>query len=137
MKIRPYIESDHAAVIALWRESFNYDSPHNNPALSIRNKLAFQPGLFFIATVDGHLAGTIMAGYDGHRGWIYSLAVAPRLRRQGIATALMRHAESALAALGCPKINLQVLPSNAAVVSFYRKLGYTVEERVSMGRIMA
>ena len=76
-----------------------------------------------------------MAGYDGHRGWIYSLAVAPRFRRRGIATALVHHVEQALAARDCPKINLQILPSNSAVIAFYHKLGYTLEDRISMGKI--
>ena len=77
-----------------------------------------------------------MGGYDGHRGWIYSLAVAPRFRRRGIGTALVRHVEKALLGRGCPKINLQVLPSNSDVVAFYRKLGYKVEERISIGRVL-
>ena len=76
-----------------------------------------------------------MAGYDGHRGWIYSLAVAPDLRGRGVGRALMAHAEAALAALGCPKINLQVVGANAEVVGFYRALGYSVEDRVSLGKI--
>jgi ribosomal protein S18 acetylase RimI-like enzyme len=78
-----------------------------------------------------------MGGYDGHRGWIYSLAVSPPARRRGIGTALMRHAERELAARGCPKVNLQVLASNSGTVEFYKKLGYVVEERVSMGRLLA
>lgn len=136
MEIRPYIESDEQAVVALWREVFGYKEARNDPATSIRRKLAVQRELFFVAQVEGELAGTIMAGYDGHRGWIYSLAVAPRFRRHGLGTALMRHAEKALIDRGCPKINLQVMPTNAAVVAFYQKLGYNVEERVSMGKTM-
>jgi ribosomal protein S18 acetylase RimI-like enzyme len=77
-----------------------------------------------------------MGGYDGHRGWVYSLAVRPDLRRRGVGTALMRHVERALADLGCPKVNLQVLASNAATVAFYRGLGYDVEERLSMGKVL-
>jgi ribosomal protein S18 acetylase RimI-like enzyme len=75
-----------------------------------------------------------MAGYDGHRGWLYRVAVHPRHQRHGLGAALVRHAEAELIALGCPKINLQVLAGNAAVVAFYEKLGYRVEERVSMGK---
>ena len=136
MEIRPYIESDQEAVAALWREVFGYTEPRNDPATSIRRKLAVQRELFFVAQVEGELAGTIMSGYDGHRGWIYSLAVAPRFRRHGLGTALMRHAEKALTDRGCPKINLQVMPTNTAVVAFYQKLGYNVEERVSMGKVV-
>jgi ribosomal protein S18 acetylase RimI-like enzyme len=75
-----------------------------------------------------------MGGYDGHRGWIYSVAVLPQYQRRGIGTALIRHLESTLTALGCLKVNLQVRSTNAAVIAFYKRLGYTVEERVSMGK---
>jgi ribosomal protein S18 acetylase RimI-like enzyme len=67
---------------------------------------------------------------------IPSLAVEPEVRRRGIGTALMRPVERALAGRGCPKVNLQVLASNAATVAFYEKLGYSVEERVSMGKLL-
>ena len=93
--------------------------------------------LFYVADVDATVIGTVMGGYDGHRGWIYSLAVSPDRRRQGVATALMTHREQALAHRGCPKINLQMLASNQGVVAFYKNLGYKVEERVSMGKRMA
>jgi ribosomal protein S18 acetylase RimI-like enzyme len=78
-----------------------------------------------------------MGGYDGHRGWVYSLAVSPPARRRGVGTALMAHLERELAARGCPKVNLQVLASNAGTVRFYEKVGYAVEERVSMGKLLA
>jgi ribosomal protein S18 acetylase RimI-like enzyme len=75
-----------------------------------------------------------MAGYDGHRGWIYSLAVSPGHRRQSIGRTLLVHAEKALAAMGCPKVNLQVRATNSDVVEFYRKAGYALEERISLGK---
>jgi ribosomal protein S18 acetylase RimI-like enzyme len=86
--------------------------------------------------VDGKTVGTVMGGYDGHRGWIYSLAVDPDHRHQKIGTALVRHVVRTLANLGCPKINLQVLSSNVATVDFYTKLGYRVEERISLGKVL-
>jgi ribosomal protein S18 acetylase RimI-like enzyme len=134
--IRPFHESDEADVIALWEAVFGYPAAHNDPATVIRQKLAVQRDLFFVATLDDRLVGTIMGGYDGHRGWIYLLAVGPEVRRRGIGTALMRHVERELAGRGCPKVNLQVLASNAATVAFYEKLGYSVEERVSMGKLL-
>jgi ribosomal protein S18 acetylase RimI-like enzyme len=136
MDIRPFHESDEGGVISLWTKVFGYTAPHNDPATVIRHKLAVQRDLFFVALHDGTLLGTVMAGYDGHRGWIYSLAVSPEARRRGIGTALMRYVEEELVKKGCPKVNLQVLASNAATVAFYQKLGYAVEERVSMGKLL-
>jgi ribosomal protein S18 acetylase RimI-like enzyme len=90
--------------------------------------------MLFVATNEGGVLGTVMGGYDGHRGWVYSLAVHPDCRRQGVATKLMQYLESHLVDLGCPKLNLQVRATNQEVVSFYTSLGYQVEERVSMGK---
>jgi ribosomal protein S18 acetylase RimI-like enzyme len=136
MEIRPFHESDRDAVIALWKDVFAYPAPHNDPAKVIRDKLAFQRELFFVAVLAGAVVGTVMGGYDGHRGWIYSLAVRPDVRRKGIGTALVKHVEQELAKRGCPKVNLQLLASNAATVAFYRKLGFAVEERLSMGKVL-
>ena len=134
MEIRIYRETDESAVIALWREVLPDSAPHNDPASSIQRKSAFDRNLFFVATVDYELAGAVMGGYDGHRGWVYSLAVKPERRGQGIGTALARHLEQALAELDCRKVNLQVLLANEGVIDFYRKLGFAVEERISMGK---
>ena len=136
MQIRPYASSDEPAVISLWTEVFGYSTPHNAPAFVIRCKLECQPELLFVALLDDRIVGTVMGGYDGHRGWIYSLAVSPDFRRRGIATALMKHAETALKEKGAAKINLQLLASNAATCEFYKTLGYAVEERISMGKIL-
>jgi ribosomal protein S18 acetylase RimI-like enzyme len=136
MEIRLYDEGDDQAVIALWTTVFGYTAPHNDPARVIRQKLAVQRDLFFVALLDEILVGSVMGGYDGHRGWIYSLAVSPDARRRGIGTALMKRIEQELAERGCPKINLQVLSTNAATLAFYQKLGYSVEQRVSMGKVL-
>jgi ribosomal protein S18 acetylase RimI-like enzyme len=135
MDIRQFQVADTDAVAALWSNVFGYPQPRNAPANVIRDKLAVQPELFFVAVVEGVLVGTVMGGYDGHRGWVYSLAVLPGFRGRGIGTALMQHVEGELTRRGCPKINLQVLASNVATVAFYTKLGYVVEERVSMGKV--
>jgi ribosomal protein S18 acetylase RimI-like enzyme len=134
MDVRPYRAADEDAVIALWRTVFPDDPPHNDPATVIRHKLAVQRELFLVAVEGGRVVGTTMAGYDGHRGWIYTVAVHPGQRRRGIGAALVRRAETELRALGCPKVNLQVRATNAAVVAFYESLGFQVEERVSMGK---
>jgi|SRR5882672_10771120 len=93
-----------------------------------------QPELLLIGEVGETLVGAVIAGFDGVRGWIYHLAVAPECRRRGFATQLMRAAEDGLRRLGCSKVNLQVRATNQEVVAFYRSVGYEIEERVSMGR---
>jgi ribosomal protein S18 acetylase RimI-like enzyme len=134
MEIRPYLESDETAVVELWRELFPDSPAWNCPETDIQRKLSVQRELFLVATVGSQLVGSAMAGYDGHRGWVYYVAVSSRYRRQGIGTALMRSVEERLALLGCPKLNLQVRASNKEVIAFYRRLGYEVEERISMGK---
>jgi ribosomal protein S18 acetylase RimI-like enzyme len=121
-------------VIGLWNAVFGYESAHNEPSLVIDKKLAADDGLFFVAINANQVIGTIMAGYDGHRGWIYSVAVHPEHRKQGIGSQLVAHAERALTERGCMKINLQILAGNESVAAFYASLGYAVEQRVSMGK---
>jgi ribosomal protein S18 acetylase RimI-like enzyme len=132
--IRPYESKDQTQVVALWNEVFRDDPPWNEPASMIRRKLTVQPELFLVAHVTGEVAGTVLAGFDGVRGWVHHLAVRASYRRQGLASSLMTAAEKGLAALGCPKVNLQVRATNSAVVAFYRSLGYEVEDRTSLGK---
>jgi len=132
--IRNYKDSDHAAVANLWATVFPDDPPWNAPLELIHRKQNTQPELFWVAQQGGEIVGTILAGYDGVRGWIYHLAVDPAQRRKGTARLLMQTAEASLEALGCPKINLQVRLYNRAAVAFYEALGYGIEERVQMGK---
>lgn len=134
--IRSYRPSDRAALEALWHRVFPDEPPRNAPGLLIDRKMRVQPELLLICEHDAGIVGAVMAGFDGVRGWIAHLAVAPELRRRGMATQLMREAERQLRALGAPKINLQVRATNRGVVAFYEKLGYEIEERVSMGRVL-
>ena len=127
---------DLQQVVALWQRVFGYDSPHNAPELVIEKKLAQPDGLFLVARSGHTVVGTVMAGYDGHRGWIYSLAVLPERRGIGIGSRLLSSAEALLAELGCMKINLQVVEGNVGVVSFYERHGYKTEPRVSMGKLL-
>jgi ribosomal protein S18 acetylase RimI-like enzyme len=135
MLIRNYVADDRDAVVDLWLTVFPRSTGHNDPGTSIDRKIAADDGLFFVATDDANVAGTVMAGYDGHRGWLYSVAVSPAFRRRGVGTRLVRHAESELSRRGCPKVNLQVIADNSEVVAFYRSLGFQVEERISMGKL--
>lgn len=133
LSIRLFRPTDQDAVIALW-QTCRLVVPQNDPREDIRCKMGFQPDLFMVAVWDGRVVGTVMAGYEGHRGWINYLAVAPELRRRRIGQRLMSAAEAKLRALGCPKINLQVRRSNTAVIAFYGALGFTEDAVVSMGK---
>ena len=134
MQIRPYLERDELDVTALWNEVLPGDAPHTDPATSIRQKLAVDRELFLVAEVDGQVVGTAMGGYDGHRGWIYSVAVGPLHRQRGVGSALIRRLEAELVERGCLKVNLLVRRSNDGVVGFYEKLGFNVEDFISMGK---
>ena len=124
-------------MVELWEEVFAGDPPWNAPAEMIRRKKTVQPELFLVAHSQEKVIGTVLAGFDGVRGWIHHLAVSPSQRRGGVATRLMQAAEDRLVKLGCPKVNLQVRSTNAGVIAFYRAVGYEVEERVSMGKRLA
>jgi ribosomal protein S18 acetylase RimI-like enzyme len=136
--IRVFDERDTQAVLALWAQVFpeyaTPGKPQRDPRLSIRNKLAMQPEFFFVGLLEERLIGTVMVGYDGHRGWMYSLAVAEDERGNGYARALVEHAERALAAIGCPKLNLQIMANKPETQAFYAKLGYQMDEVVSFGK---
>ena len=133
--ITPFENLNHREqVIALWKAVFGYETAHNRPDLVIDKKIAIDDGLFFVALAGVEVVGTVMAGYDGHRGWIYSVAVHPDHRKQSIGSGLVSHAERILAEKGCMKINLQIMQGNETVAAFYSSLGYCEENRVSMGK---
>jgi ribosomal protein S18 acetylase RimI-like enzyme len=134
LAIRPFQDADEPQVTALWECCFPDNPPRNAPGAMIAQKRSVQPELFLVGLVDERVVATAMGGYDGHRGWVYAVATDPAHRRRGHARSLLQALERALARMGCPKLNLQVRPSNHAVVEFYRALGYAVEERISMGK---
>jgi ribosomal protein S18 acetylase RimI-like enzyme len=133
MEIRPYQHGDEAAVVQLWRDG-NLVALHNNPHKDIRRKMAVQPELFLVGLEDGCIVASIMAGYDGHRGWLNYLAVAPDRQRSGLGRQMVAEAERRLRRLGCPKINLQVRRTNAGVMEFYRRVGFLEDDVASMGK---
>ena len=132
--IRSYHPDDEPSVIRLWKTVFPNAPSRNDPRKDIQTKSKIQPDLFLVALAGNQLVGTAMAGYDGHRGWIYYLAVAPDYQRQGIGTDIMEKVEESLAQMGCPKLNLQIRADNNEVQAFYESLGYEVEQRISMGK---
>jgi ribosomal protein S18 acetylase RimI-like enzyme len=133
LRIRPFETSDEDATIELWRRS-GLLRPWNDPRKDIARKLRIQADLFLIATDGPVVVGTVMAGYDGHRGWINYLAVDPKHRRQGIGRELVLAAERKLRALGCPKINLQLRRENGEARAFYVRLGFVEDDSVSFGK---
>lgn len=137
MKVVLYRAAHFPGVEALWESCFPEDPPRNRAAAAIPAKLAMNDDLFFVCEgAAGEVRGTVMAGYDGHRGWLYAVAVDPRLRQRGVGRTLVEHACAALAARGCGKVNLQVRDGNAAALAFYEELGFVREPRVSFGRVL-
>lgn len=141
MNIRPFRVADTDAVVSLWH-ACDLVKPWNNPHQDILRKLAVHPELFLVGDVvevgpgaaTPVLVASAMFGYEGHRGWVNYLAVAPAWQRRGFAAALMRHGEALLLARGCPKLNLQVRTSNTGVIAMYEKLGYRQDAAVSLGK---
>ena len=134
IEIRPYeSSSDEMQVVQLWTDC-GLAVPWNNPHRDIQRKLEVQPELFLVGYLTDRIIATVMAGYDGHRGWINYLAVHPDHQAIGIGRCMMAEAESRLRAAGCPKINLQVRRTNAKVIGFYKKIGYKLDDVVSLGK---
>jgi len=133
VEIRPFQEPDTDVVVALW-DRCGLLRPWNDPYKDIARKLTVQRDLFLVGVHDGRVVGVVMAGYEGHRGWINYLAVEPEHRRRGFGRALMDEAEQRLRALGCPKAALQVRRDNTEIATFYRGLGYTEDNVISMGK---
>lgn len=131
--IRPFAPRDTEAVVALWC-ACGLARPQNDPHKDIARKLRVNPEWFLVAESDGAIVGTVMAGYEGHRGWINYLGVAPAQQRGGLGQRLMDEAEARLRAAGCPKINLQVRPDNRAAIAFYERIGFAVEGAISLGK---
>jgi ribosomal protein S18 acetylase RimI-like enzyme len=133
IRIRVFEDADEPSVVALWRRC-GLTRSWNDPAKDIRRKIAEQPGLFGVMVDGEEVIGTVMAGYEGHRGWINYLAVDPSRQQQGLGRQLMDWSEASLRERGCPKINLQVRRGNEAVLAFYAALGYADDDVVSLGK---
>ncbi len=154
--MRRFQRGDTEAVVALWTECFPGDPARNEPRGVISRKLDRDPDLFWVAvgsadaragsagdeaesrvgSGQARVVGAVLAGYDGYRGWLYHLAVAPGARRHGVARALVEHAVGELHALGCRKVNLQVRETNAEVIAMYASLGWSEDRSVSLGRVL-
>ncbi|CAA0090996.1 Acetyltransferase YpeA [Halioglobus japonicus] len=133
MQVRTFRESDRSAVIALW-QACDLTRPWNDPDKDISRKLAAQPELFLVGERDGEIIASAMAGYDGHRGSVFYLAVAPGFQQSGYGRELMSNIEERLLAMGCPKLNILVRSANQHVLDFYHTLGYVTDDVVSLGK---
>jgi ribosomal protein S18 acetylase RimI-like enzyme len=133
MEVRPFEDADEDRVVALWR-ACGLTRPWNDPHKDIARKRQVQRELFLVGVEEGVVVATVMAGYDGHRGWVNYLAVDPAHRRKGLARALMTEIETRLRACGCPKINLQLRRDNHEASAFYERLGFTEDAAVSYGK---
>lgn len=130
--IRPFADADEDQVVALWR-ACGLVRPWNDPHRDIARKRLVQRELFLVAD-DGAIAATAMAGFDGHRGWVYYVAVRPELQRSGLGRLLMTEVEARLLAVGCPKVNVQIRSGNEPVMAFYERLGYTSDAAAGLGK---
>jgi len=133
MHIRPYQEADEEAVVALWH-ACGLVRPWNDPYKDIARKLTVQRELFLVGQLEGRVVASVMAGYEGHRGWVNYLAVSPALRGRGYGAMLMKQVEAKFLEFGCPKVSLLVRAGNAPVLEFYRRLGYAADEALALGK---
>jgi hypothetical protein len=135
VEIGELCETEIEAAVALWSEA-GLLRPWNDPRADIRLALAGPSSAMIAARAQARLAATVMVGWDGHRGWIYYLAVARDLRRQGIGARMVKAAEDWLAQRGAPKLNLLVRAENDAVLSFYQSLGYRRSDSILLQRVL-
>ena len=131
--IRPFKEGDEEALVSLWNMC-KLTVPWNTAYKDIARKLKVQSDLFLMGYLEDKLIASIIAGYDGHRGWINYFAVHPDFQQRGYGKQLMDNVENKLRELGCPKINLQIREGNDKVLSYYQKLGFVEEKRINMGK---
>ena len=131
--IRKFQESDEQGLVSLWNVC-KLTVPWNNPYKDIARKLSVNPELFLVGYIEDKLIASVMAGYDGHRGWINYFAVHPDFQNRGFGKQVMGYVENILRELGCPKINLQIREGNKKVLSYYQKLGFVQEKRISMSK---
>ena len=134
--IHAYRDADFEPVKVLW-DACRLIVPHNDPAKDIAFCRAATDAEMFVGDEGGRLVATIMTGHDGHRGWLYYLAVDPARRHRGLGQSMVAHAEDWLGARGGAKGNLMIRDGNSGVAEFYEAVGYAREPRVVMSRFLA
>ena len=133
LSLRPFVPDDTDELVGLW-QLCGLTVAWNDPRRDIERKLLIQPELFIVGQDRGRLVASVMGGYDGHRGWLYYLAVHPDFRGRGYGRAIVAEVEKRLHGMGCPKINLLVRSTNSGVMAFYQRLGYTADDISGMGK---
>lgn len=133
MAVREFDANDESAVVELWTRC-GLIRPSNNPHADVQRKLRVRPDLFLVGVLDGAIVASVMAGYEGHRGWLNYVAVDPAHQRHGLGKAIVAQAEARLRQSGCPKINLQVRAGNSVAIEFWERVGYVRDDVVSMGK---
>ena len=133
LNYRDFHSADTQSVIALW-EACDLTRPWNDPEKDIQRKLGDRNGAFWVVSDGDEVVASVMIGYDGHRGSINYLAIAPHLQRSGLGAELMRRAEAFLIELGCPKVSFCVRKDNDGVLSFYDALGYGIDDIHFLGK---
>lgn len=133
MSIRPATPADRERAVALWKAA-GLTRPWNDPRADFDLALKIPTSAILLASDGEHLLGSVMVGFDGHRGWVYYLATAPDRRRQGIGQQLMLAAEDWLKALGSPKIQLMVRGDNHIARGFYDAIGYELQDVVTLAK---
>lgn len=134
--MREAAPADAGEVIALW-EACGLTRPWNDPAADFARAVAGPASAVLVLHESEALAASVMIGCDGHRGWVYYLAVAPERRRKGLGRVMMDAAEAWLRARGAPKIQLMVREDNEAALGFYEALGLERQKVVTLGRFLA
>jgi ribosomal protein S18 acetylase RimI-like enzyme len=131
MQIRDYKTNDYTRVLALWQNSGLIMSRSDSKE-SLQKQLKRDPDLFIVAEEDGRILGVVLGRWEGRRGWINRLAVAPEQRSKNLGSQMVKEVENRLKAKGCEKVNLLIDAGNAGVQDFYRKLGYNNDDLIFM-----
>jgi ribosomal protein S18 acetylase RimI-like enzyme len=132
-EIIEFEEKFREGVVDLWK-ACGLTRPWNDPERDIDRISSHQTGKLFLLLNQGKLVGSVMTGYDGHRGSVYYLSVHPGVQKNGLGKILMEHCEDYLRSLGCPKLNLSIRTSNLPVIGFYDRLGYQQDDVAIMSR---
>jgi len=133
MRIRAIEDGDVEDVVALW-DACDLTRPWNAPHDDIALARATPQCEIFVGLDGEDVVASVLCGNDGHRGWIYYLAVTPDRQKDGLGREIMAHGEAWLRSLSVPKVELMIRPENEAVRRFYERIGYAVEDRIVMSR---